>query len=111
MTIRDASYTTQPLELLNALGFENPKNHPLLAGDSEINKGVSSSPTSVDNIQVDNHQFDVSDNGKAYPMASPSIVSDGMMRNLNASIVDHNQDMSFQTNSDGSEGCLFTFLL
>ena len=105
MTNRDATYTTQPLELLNALGFENPKNHALLAGDSEISKGVSPSPKSVDNIQVDNHQFDVTDNGKTYSLASPSIVSDGTIRNRNASVVgDHNQEMGFQTNLDGSEG-------
>ncbi|RVW77012.1 Brefeldin A-inhibited guanine nucleotide-exchange protein 5 [Vitis vinifera] len=104
-SIRDASYTTQPLELLNALGFENPKNHAVLARDSEINKGVSPSPKSVDNIQVDDHQFDVRDNGKTSPLASPSIVSDGTIKNLNASVVeDHNQEMGFQTNLDGSEG-------
>lgn len=31
-SIRDASYTTQPLELLNDLGFGNSKNHTVLMG-------------------------------------------------------------------------------
>ncbi|KAL6580182.1 Brefeldin A-inhibited guanine nucleotide-exchange protein 5 [Orobanche minor] len=32
-SIRDASYTTQPLELLNNLGFENTKHHNVLIRD------------------------------------------------------------------------------
>ncbi|KAL0322245.1 UNVERIFIED_CONTAM: Brefeldin A-inhibited guanine nucleotide-exchange protein 5 [Sesamum calycinum] len=35
-SIKDASYTTQPLELLNDLGFENDKHHNILSGDLEI---------------------------------------------------------------------------
>lgn len=100
MTNRDASYTTQPLELLNALGFENPKNHAALNRDSEINKEVSPYPKSVDTIQGDNHRFNFSDNGNSSP-----IVSDGTIQNINASVVvDHNQEMGSQTNTDGSEG-------
>lgn len=49
-SIRDASYTTQPLELLNALGFEQNK--------TLINRADSSSPKAVDN-----HHFGVNDNG------------------------------------------------
>ncbi|XP_065849956.1 brefeldin A-inhibited guanine nucleotide-exchange protein 5 isoform X1 [Euphorbia lathyris] len=35
-SIRDASYTTQPLELLNALTFENPKTTAVPVTDSEV---------------------------------------------------------------------------
>ncbi|PIN05244.1 Guanine nucleotide exchange factor [Handroanthus impetiginosus] len=42
-SIRDASYTTQPLELLNDLGFENRKQHKILSRDSD-----SPSPLSGD---------------------------------------------------------------
>lgn len=47
-SIRDASYTTQPLELLNALGFENPRNHSVLTRDLEVNAKYSPSVVSVD---------------------------------------------------------------
>ncbi|XP_050218779.1 brefeldin A-inhibited guanine nucleotide-exchange protein 5 [Mercurialis annua] len=49
-SIRDASYTTQPLELLNALSFENAKSPSVLV-DSEISTGDS----------ADNHIFDGGD--------------------------------------------------
>ncbi|KAL9444940.1 hypothetical protein AB3S75_018020 [Citrus x aurantiifolia] len=48
-SIRDASYTTQPLELLN----ENLKNVTMVIRDSEVGAG-----------EADNNQFGVSDNGK-----------------------------------------------
>ncbi|KAJ0090390.1 hypothetical protein Patl1_13715 [Pistacia atlantica] len=79
-SIRDASYTTQPLELLNALGFENTKNLVVI-GDSEVNAG-----------EVDSH-----------PLASPSIGDDGIARTPNASVsLDHNQALGLHL--DGSEG-------
>lgn len=51
---RDASYTTQPLELLNAFGYENPQNHTIVTGDVELTTGDT--PMSVDGEQLDNHQ-------------------------------------------------------
>ncbi|XP_068661146.1 brefeldin A-inhibited guanine nucleotide-exchange protein 5-like isoform X2 [Aristolochia californica] len=33
-SIRDATYTMQPLELLNSLGFDNPSSHPTIAIES-----------------------------------------------------------------------------
>jgi guanine nucleotide-exchange factor len=36
-SIRDASYTTQPLELLNSLGFQKTNNQQLLSKESETN--------------------------------------------------------------------------
>lgn len=41
-------YTTQPLELLNALGFENLKNDRTLNRDLEFNSGDGGSIKSVD---------------------------------------------------------------
>ncbi|KAM1605801.1 hypothetical protein PS2_026498 [Malus domestica] len=86
-SIRDALYTTQPLELLNALGFENLKNNNrVLIGDLEVNSGDSPSIKS-DYDGVDSRQFDVSDNG----------------RNPNAPVL-AKQNSGVQMNTDGSEG-------
>ncbi|XP_038710906.1 brefeldin A-inhibited guanine nucleotide-exchange protein 5-like isoform X2 [Tripterygium wilfordii] len=57
-SIRDASYTTQPLELLNALGFENPMPSVKSDADGEVN----------------NHRLEVGDNGYITPRASPRAV-------------------------------------
>ncbi|KAI9192745.1 hypothetical protein LWI28_027306 [Acer negundo] len=78
-SIRDASYTTQPLELLNALGFENPKNLTVSIRDSEVNAG-----------ELDNYHSGVSDNATVSPLASPSIAAD------------NNQELGLHL--DGSEG-------
>lgn len=53
-SIRDASYTTQPLELLNAFGYENPQNHTIVTGEVELTTGDT--PMSVDGEQLDNRQ-------------------------------------------------------
>ncbi|WRX32521.1 Mon2 [Theobroma cacao] len=92
-SIRDASYTTQPLELLNTLGLENPKNPSILIRDLEVQTGG------------EGYQFDASDNGKISPLASPSAGSDSSTRNSNASVSQyHNQESGLQSNPDGSEG-------
>ncbi|KAL5572269.1 hypothetical protein UlMin_021866 [Ulmus minor] len=74
-SISDASYTTQPLELLNALGFENNKAF------LEVNLRDGSSP--------------------ATPV-SPSNDSNGIART--PKLVDANQQSGLQMNFDGSEG-------
>lgn len=92
MAARDASFTTQPLELLNALGFE--KGPTVLVTDSEVNTGDG----------VDNYQFDVNDNGKISPIASPNVGA-GIGGNPNAVVLmDHSQELGLQSNLDGSEG-------
>ncbi|XP_024177635.1 brefeldin A-inhibited guanine nucleotide-exchange protein 5 isoform X2 [Rosa chinensis] len=78
-SIRDALYTTQPLELLNALGFENLKNDRTL--NVEVNTGDGASLMPVDYDGGDNRQFDAND------------------RNPNASV-----ESGAQMNLDGSEG-------
>ncbi|KAM1836189.1 hypothetical protein ACFX14_018147 [Malus domestica] len=82
-SLRDALYTTQPLELLNALGFENLKNNNrVLTGDLGVNSGDSPSIKS-DYEGVDSRHFEV-DNGR-----NPVLVK---------------QNSGVQMNTDGSEG-------
>ncbi|XP_035549064.1 brefeldin A-inhibited guanine nucleotide-exchange protein 5 isoform X3 [Juglans regia] len=86
-SIRDASYTTQPLELLNALGFD------------------SASLKSFDNEEVDGHHFDGRDNGKGSLLPSLSNGHDGTARNPNATVpLDHYRESGSQVNVEGSEG-------
>nr|XP_043623310.1 brefeldin A-inhibited guanine nucleotide-exchange protein 5-like [Erigeron canadensis] len=49
-SIRDASYTTQPLELLNALGIESGKTRPVMAIDLEV-PANDNSPAMSANVQ------------------------------------------------------------
>ncbi|CAL9247916.1 unnamed protein product [Arabidopsis halleri] len=84
-SIRDASYTTQPLELLNALSFDNPKKNLVLTGDIEAD--ASDSP------RVDRNPDDIKDNGKVSAQASPRIGTHG------ASV-----ESGIPPKSDGSEG-------
>ncbi|XWS26510.1 hypothetical protein CRYUN_Cryun26dG0038000 [Craigia yunnanensis] len=92
-SIRDASYTTQPHELLNALGLENPTNPSILIRDLKVRTGGEV------------YQFDSTDNGKISPLASPSAGIDSNTRNTNASVSqDHNQEFGLHSIPDGSEG-------
>ncbi|KAL7194094.1 hypothetical protein ACSBR2_025688 [Camellia fascicularis] len=105
--IRDASYTTQPLELLNALGFENSKNHTVLNRDFKVSTGNSPSLKSVENEPIDNDQLNVGDNGDTYALASLNIGVDGTVKSSNTSILlDHNQELSQPIDLEGSEGVL-----
>jgi guanine nucleotide-exchange factor len=55
-SIRDATYTTQPLELLNDLGFENPNNQTALTRETEANVAANSpSLRSVNSESLDHH--------------------------------------------------------
>lgn len=94
MAARDASYTTQPLELLNALSFENQKSPSVLVMDSGAITGDV----------ADSRQFDISDNGKLSALAVPSSAY-SVGENLNASVLpDNTQESGLQSNLDGSEG-------
>jgi guanine nucleotide-exchange factor len=84
-SIRDASYTTQPLELLNALSFDNPKKNLVLAGDIEAD--ASDSP------RVDRNPDDIKDNGKVSAQASPRIGTHGT-----------SLESGIPPKADGSEG-------
>ncbi|KAK8550374.1 hypothetical protein V6N13_118893 [Hibiscus sabdariffa] len=92
-SIRDASYTTQPLELLNASGLENPMNPSILTADLKAHTGGE--------VQ----QFDSTDNENLLPLASPSSGINSSKRDINASLSqEHNQESGLQSNPDGSEG-------
>ncbi|KAK7265505.1 hypothetical protein RJT34_33125 [Clitoria ternatea] len=91
-SIRDASYTTQPLELLNALSFENMRNNGSITGDSEGSIGDNGTLRSIDNEIVNDRQLDVNSNGKLTPLASSNTNADGV------------EDSVSQTNVDQSEG-------
>lgn len=92
MAARDASYTTQPLELLNALSLENPKSSSVLVTDPEV----------IADDVADSHQFDINDNGKSSVLASPS---NAHVVGGNAFVLpDNRQETGLQSNLDGSEG-------
>jgi guanine nucleotide-exchange factor len=87
LIIRDASYTTQPLELLNALGFD------------------SASLKSFDNEEVDGNTFDVRDSGNVHLLPSANTGPDATAGNLNAAVrLDHHRESGSQINVNGSEG-------
>ncbi|KAL0722489.1 hypothetical protein Bca4012_037088 [Brassica carinata] len=81
-SIRDASYTTQPLELLNALGLDNPNKNLVVTGDIEA--------VTTDSPRV-NHSPD--DNGKGSAQSSPRVGIHGA-----------SQESGIQPKDDVSEG-------
>ncbi|KAL9325769.1 hypothetical protein ACSQ67_006414 [Phaseolus vulgaris] len=94
-SIRDASYATQPVELLNALTFDNLRNPGSIISDSEGNLGDTGAIRSIDNEVMADHQLNVNGNGKLSPLASS---------NTNA---DEVEDSVPQTNVDQSEGSVY----
>ncbi|TYH15403.1 hypothetical protein ES288_A05G039300v1 [Gossypium darwinii] len=85
-SIRDALYTTQPLELLNELGLENPMNPSIALGDSKVH------------TSGEVWQFDSTDNGKISPLASLSSGNNSSTRDTNASLSqDHHQESGLQS--------------
>lgn len=95
ISTRDASYTTQPLELLNNLGFENTKHHNILIRDLD-------SPSRVPaGSYLSNHHDTVYENG--------SIV--GRDASVNEIPLDSNLEIVRPMDMEGSEGlCLLFFL-
>ncbi|KAK6144909.1 hypothetical protein DH2020_021729 [Rehmannia glutinosa] len=86
-SVRDASYTTQPLELLNNLGFENTKHHKVLTRDLD-----SPSPVVVGGDLSYNRQDTVYENGNTVDASVDGIA------------LDHNQEMVRPVDMEGSEG-------
>ncbi|MBA0865974.1 hypothetical protein Goshw_016788 [Gossypium schwendimanii] len=85
-SIRDASYTTQPLELLNELGLENPMNPSIALGDLKVH------------TSGEVRQFDSTDNGKISPLASLSSGNNSSTRDTNASLSqDQHQESGLQS--------------
>ncbi|KAH9621241.1 hypothetical protein KSS87_019631 [Heliosperma pusillum] len=64
-SIRDASYTTQPLELLNDLGFQH-SNTPRSPGDSRADVGDGDYSDSPGHESVNSRQFDGSEDLTTY---------------------------------------------
>lgn len=91
MISRDASYTTQPLELLNVLSFENLRNHGSIISDSEGNAGDSGTTRSIDNEVIGDHQLDVNSNEKLSPLASSNTNADGVEDSVSQTIVDQSE--------------------
>lgn len=96
--IRDASYTTQPVELLNALGFENSKNHRVSSRDFERSTSDVPSLKTVENEAIGHHQHVFNDVGDTYALASPDGM-DGTVKNP-----DPNQETVQAIDLDGLEG-------
>ncbi|CAN6205762.1 unnamed protein product [Urochloa humidicola] len=87
-SIRDASYTTQPLELLNSLGFQKSNNQQLLSREAESNShgdsyhgtrgevsisnnGEHSHPEANPQSSMENSEGSPSPSGRTQPAVSP----------------------------------------
>ncbi|CAI9767436.1 unnamed protein product [Fraxinus pennsylvanica] len=95
-SIRDALYTTQPLELLNDLGFDNSKHHKVFTRVPDATSGLNPSVSGGSNAS-DNHHNNVYENGDTVGVMSPNASTDG-------NALDHNQKMGLRADMEGSEG-------
>ncbi|KAI4377500.1 hypothetical protein MLD38_015112 [Melastoma candidum] len=96
-SIRDASYTTQPVELLNALGFEAVKTPRALAGNLEAHAGDTAFLHSVENDGANKNQINIGDNGMAAELESST------PRRMNSN-VDHLRELGVSRNTGESQG-------
>ncbi|PIA24648.1 hypothetical protein AQUCO_211100001v1, partial [Aquilegia coerulea] len=104
-SIRDASYTTQPMELLNSLGFDNSKNHLMGTRDPELNMGDSPSQRTVDTGKLDSHKIDRGDNGNFFGQTSPHNDSESPGKRPNSSVLrDGYQNPETHSNLEESAG-------
>lgn len=95
---RDASYTTQPLELLNDLDLENSRHSSLLTRNLELNSGDQPSGISRDSGVLDANLHTSIDNGH--------VADDGAAQSPTvAGRMGHNQGPGRPTELEGSEGC------
>lgn len=105
LIIRDASYTTQPVELLNSLGFENTKKHLGLPMDSEVNISESQTPRPMDNGKLDGLRSVSGEDEKVVGQASSGIGGDSPGKYPSASILHHHaQETDLPINLEESEG-------
>ncbi|XP_043689203.1 brefeldin A-inhibited guanine nucleotide-exchange protein 5 [Telopea speciosissima] len=104
-SIRDASYTTQPLELLNSLGFENSQKNLGLPMDSEVNISEGQSQMSVNNGKLDGLRSVSGENQKVLGQTSSGIGGDSPGKYPSASILHHHgQETNSPINLEESEG-------
>ncbi|XP_073005233.1 brefeldin A-inhibited guanine nucleotide-exchange protein 5 [Typha latifolia] len=96
-SIRDASYTTQPLELLNSLGFENSNNQQAVTSkDVSASKGDSPSFKDIHHSK---------DGGRSFGHASLSPRGETFGRNIvTSNLQDDYQETDLQTILEDSEG-------
>ncbi|KAI4335137.1 hypothetical protein L6164_013811 [Bauhinia variegata] len=88
-SISDASYTTQPLELLNASSFENLRNHGGIVIDSES----SASLKNINDEIAGDHKHDVTNNGKLSPLAYSNTNVIGVEDSASPTNVDHSEGL------------------
>lgn len=74
-SIRDATYTTQPLELLNDLDFEKSRNKSMLTRNLDVTSSDQPSQTSSGS-----GRFDIVDNGNTNASVSTSADGDGSQK-------------------------------
>lgn len=94
---RDASYTTQPLELLNDLDLENSRHNALMTRNLDAVPGDLPSRMPSDRGQLDSNLHNGMGNGHAgEDVAAQSPTASVMM--------DRNQGLGQLVDSEGSEG-------
>lgn len=94
-SIRDASYTTQPVELLNSLGFENLKSQKLL------NDGLFVSPHETSSKDVN---YGGNDGATTFHIASLRSEGVALENNTSTSNLQHDQEAKFLAISEESNG-------
>ncbi|KAJ0966984.1 hypothetical protein J5N97_023901 [Dioscorea zingiberensis] len=95
-SIRDASYTTQPLELLNSLGFENSKHQIMVNMDSDTIRADTSS------FQVDHY-----DSNGVQRISNEQSIFDSEISGKDigaANLVEDHKEIKPQNNLDEAEG-------
>ncbi|KAH6769452.1 HOPM interactor 7 [Perilla frutescens var. frutescens] len=89
-SLKDAVYTTQPLELLNDQGLENGKHHNVLSGDLD-----SASPASRDLLYNNHHA--VYNNGSA-------VGTESLKPNVDENTLEQNQETVRPVDMEGPQG-------
>ncbi|KAI3852911.1 hypothetical protein MKW92_028883 [Papaver armeniacum] len=96
--IRDASYATQPVELLNSLRFDNTKSNMVLARGLEVNIDDNASGRHTDNGHMDSP-------GRYFGQGSPGIGNDSPGRMTSPYNLQGNlQELESRSNLKESEG-------
>ncbi|XP_026389644.1 brefeldin A-inhibited guanine nucleotide-exchange protein 5-like [Papaver somniferum] len=97
-SIRDASYATQPVELLNSIGFDNTKSNMVLARGLEITIDDNASGRHTENRPIDSP-------GRYIGQGSPGIGNDSPGRITSPSNLQGNlQELEPRSNLEESEG-------
>lgn len=96
---RDVSYTTQPLELLNSLGFENSKKQTVLSKDSKASDAKDGGSPFRNNHKMEG--------GRALDHESLSADGDAAGNTIGTTnSKDDYEENNLQTNFEESDGLL-----